>query len=192
MIVGQNSTEATKMSDAVTETPEGGEAPKVDEKPTTFTQEQVNGFLAKQKREITSQFADYDDAKAAKAELDKIRDGEKTELQREREAREAAEKRAEAAEFGSLRERIANRPGKVVPVASLTGKTEEELTASADALLAWRDENAPKPADPKPAPKRNPAGSGGGLKSGATGADVDPTDKKELAAKRLRQMRGGE
>ncbi|AJD82231.1 scaffolding protein [Mycobacterium phage Keshu] len=182
------------MSDAVTggdAGPEGGEAPKQDEAPKTFTQEQVNSFLAKQKHEITSKFADYDDLKTAKSELDKIREGEKTELQREREAREAAEKRAEAAEFGSLRERIANRPGKVVPVASLTGKTEEELTASADALLAWRDENAPKPAE-KPAPKRNPAGSGGGLKSGASGADVDPTDKKELAAKRLRQMRGGE
>ncbi|WNM68951.1 scaffolding protein [Mycobacterium Phage TribleTrouble] len=178
------------MSDAVTETPEGGEAPKVDEKPTTFTQEQVNSFLAKQKRELSSQFDGFDKFKADSDELAKIRDGEKTELQRERDARLAAEARAEKAEFGSLRERIANRPGKVVPVASLTGKTEEELTASADALLAWRDENGPKPADPKPAPKRNPAGSGGGLKSGATGADVDPTDKKELAAKRLRELRG--
>ncbi|AKF15188.1 scaffolding protein [Mycobacterium phage ShedlockHolmes] len=194
MIVGQNSTEAATMSDAVTggdAGPEGGEAPKQDEAPKTFTQEQVNSFLAAQKRELTSKYADYDDVKTKATKFDEFQESKKDELQREREAREAAEKRAEKAEFASLRDRIANRPGKVVPAASLTGKTEEELIASADALIAWRDENAPKPAE-KPAPKRNPAGSGGGLKSGASGADVDPTDKKELAAKRLRQMRGGE
>uniref|UniRef100_A0AAU8GRK5 Scaffolding protein n=1 Tax=Mycobacterium phage Pharb TaxID=3136626 RepID=A0AAU8GRK5_9VIRU len=182
------------MSDAVVtggdEAPEGGK-PEGGDAPKTFTQEQVNSFLAKQKRELASQFEGFDQFKADSAELTKLREGEKTELQKALDRAAEAEKRAEKAEFGSLRERIANRPGKVVPVASLTGKTEEELTASADALLAWRDENAPK-APEKPAPKRNPAGSGGGLKSGATGADVDPTDKKELAAKRLRQMRGGE
>lgn len=161
--------------------PKGGDpaapaAPKVEApQAKTYTQAEVDAMVAP--------------LQSAATELQTIKDGEKTELQKALDRAAEAEKRAEKAEFGSLRDRVANRPGKVVPAASLTGKTEEELTASADALLAWRDENAPKP-DPKPQPKRNPAGSGGGLKSGASGAGGDAIDPKEKAAAALRELRG--
>lgn len=164
--------------------PEGGAPTGGDDKgkaPTggegkTFTQAEVDAMLAP--------------LQAAATELTQIKDSEKTELQREREAREAAESRAEAAELDRMREKIANRPGKVVPVASLTAKTEAELLAQADTLLSWRDENAPKQ-EPKER-KRNPAGGGGGFKSGATGADSGSTDPKVLAAEALRRLRNGE
>ncbi|AHB79542.1 scaffolding protein [Mycobacterium phage Validus] len=179
-------TETTETTDA----PEGGAPADTGDKgkggdnkaPTggegkTYTQAELDAMIAP--------------LQAAAAELQTIKDSEKTELQREREAREAAEKRAEKVEFERLRERVANRPGKVVPVASLTGKTEAELIASADALIAWRDENAPKPPEPKQQ-KRNPAGSGGGFKSGATGADSGSSDPKVKAAEALRRLRSGE
>ena len=169
--------------------PDGDQGGKTDEG-KTFTQADVDRIAGERALRERQKFGDYDDLKAKAEELDKIREGEKTELQHEREAREAAERDRDTERFERLREKIANRPGKVVPVASLTGKTEEELTASADALLAWRDENAPKP-EPKPQ-KRNPAGSGGGFKSGATGTDSGSTDPKVKAAEALRRLRSGE
>lgn len=170
--------------------PAGAAAPSAGpETPKTFSQDQVNALLANQKREIAGKYADYDQIKADSAELGRIREGEKTELQKAQERAAEAEKRAEKAEFEKLVDRIANREGKRVPAGSLTGKTEAELIASADALIAWRDENGPKPPE-KPAPKRNPAGAGGGLKSGATGADGGSANPKEAAADALRRMRG--
>ncbi|AEL19665.1 scaffolding protein [Mycobacterium phage AlleyCat] len=186
MCVGPTPMEEIPMPDVVTDNPvetsatEGGEAPK------TFTQAELDRIINDRLDRERAKYAGFDDFKAKAEQFDAIKDGEKTELQREREAREAAEKRAEKAEFTALRDRIASAKG--VPAGSLTGKTEEELTASADSLIAWRDQNAPKP-EPKPKP-RNPAGSGGGLKSGATGAGGDAIDPKERAAAALRELRG--
>ncbi|ALF01385.1 scaffolding protein [Mycobacterium phage LilPharaoh] len=149
--------------------PSGGEG-------KTFTQAEVDALLAP--------------LQEAANELTKIKESQKTELQKALDRAAEAEKRAEQAEFERLRERVANRPGKVVPVASLTGKTEAELIASADALLAWRDENAPKPPEQKQQ-RRNPAG-GGGLKSGASGADSGSADPKVRAAEALRRLRSGD
>ncbi|QFG09204.1 scaffolding protein [Mycobacterium phage Guanica15] len=163
-----------------TEAPEGGapaatDAPKADA-PKTYTQAEVDAMIAP--------------LQTAATELQTIKDGEKTELQKALDRAAAAEARAETVEFERLRDKVANREGKRVPVASLVGKTEAELIASADALIAWRDENAPK-APEQPKPKRNPAGSGGGLKSGATGADGASTDPKVKAVEALRRLRSG-
>jgi len=114
-------------------------------------------------------------------------DRDKTELQKWQERASEAEKRAEQAEFSALRNKVAASKG--VPAASLTGKTEEELDASADELIAWRDQHAKPPATP-PAPKRSPS-SGGGLKSGATGAENLNPDPKAAAAEALRRLRAG-
>jgi hypothetical protein len=111
-------------------------------------------------------------------------DRDKTELQKWQERASEAEKRAEQAEFSALRNKVAASRG--VPAASLTGKTEEELDASADELIAWRDAN--KPAAAPPAPKRNPA-SGGGLKSGASSTETINHDPKSAAAEALRRFR---
>ncbi|WP_103061581.1 hypothetical protein [Actinomyces qiguomingii] len=70
-----------------------------------------------------------------------------------------------------------------VPAESLTGSTREELEASAQALLAWRDATTPK----KPAPKlRQP-----GLRSGSS-PQQEPPSPKAAAAAALRRMRGAE
>lgn len=152
--------------------PAAAEAPKVEApKAKTYTQAEVDALVAP--------------LQSAAAELKTIKDGEKTELQKALDRAEEAEKRAEKAEFTSLRNRVAATKG--VPASSLTGKTEDELNASADELIAWRDQHAPKP---EPKQKRNPAGTGGGLKSGATGSGGDALDPKEKAAAALRELRG--
>ncbi|WNM68300.1 scaffolding protein [Mycobacterium phage Tierra] len=182
------------------ETPEGGAGGESGDKGgdkggagidgKTFTQADVDRIAGERALRERQKYADYDDLKVKAGELDALREGEKTELQKALDRAAAAETRAESAEFDRLRDRVANRPGKVVPVASLTGKTEAELIASADALIAWREESAPKP--PEKQQKRNPAGSGGGFKSGATGADSGSQDPKVKAAEALRRLRSGE
>lgn len=115
--------------------------------------------------------------------LREYEDRDKSELQKALERAEAAEKAAAEASQTALRTKVAANKG--VPAASLTGTTEEELNASADELIAWRDAN--KPAAP-PAPKRTPA-SGSGLKSGATGTESLNHDPKAAAAEALRRFR---
>lgn len=115
--------------------------------------------------------------------LKEYEDRDKSELQKALERAEAAEKQAAAAQFSAMRTKVAAAKG--VPASSLTGTTEEELNASADELIAWRDAN--KPAAP-PAPKRNPA-SGSGLKSGASSTETINHDPKAAAAEALRRFR---
>lgn len=70
-----------------------------------------------------------------------------------------------------------------VPAESLTGSTREELEASAQALLAWRDATTPKKTTPK---LRQP-----GLRSGSS-PQKEPPSPKAAAAAALRRMRGAE
>jgi hypothetical protein len=83
-------------------------------------------------------------ANAEKAKkFDEAEDANKTELERERTAREVAEaelaKRDKATEAVTLRDQIAKDKGfaeRNVPVTALRGDTREELEAHADELLA--------------------------------------------------------
>lgn len=139
--------------------------------------------LAREKHKAAETYADYDQLKADSAELAKIREANKTELQKAAERAEAAEKRAAAAEFTALRSKVAAAKG--VPASSLTGTTEDELAASADELIAWRDQNT----KPAPDPKTRPSVKN--LKSGTTGADIADRDPKAAAVEALRRMRLG-
>lgn len=94
---------------------------------------------------LSRQNEDRAKANADKAKrLDAIEEQSKSEMQKLLEAKEAAEKRAAAAETASLKARIAATKG--VDVDLLTGTTQEEITASADRLLAWRGPVTPPPA----------------------------------------------
>lgn len=150
----------------------------------TFTQSELDRMVEQRIARERAKFADYDQIKADAAELAKIRDAEKTELQKAMERADAAEKRASAAEFAALRSKVAASKG--VPATSLTGSTEDELSASADELIAWRDQQKNTQA---PAVKRNPASATGGLKSGATGTENITHDPKVRAAELLQNLR---
>lgn len=125
---------------------------------TAGTTEETNSQQQEQPREfeaITSQadldkviqariarerakFQDYDELKAAKAELDKIRESQKTEAEKVQERLDAAEKRAQELELKATRAEVAAAKG--IPAELLTGSTQEELEASADALIQFRGE----------------------------------------------------
>lgn len=101
--------------------------------PKTFTQEEVNALLAKQKRE---QFGDYGDLKKKATQFDELTEQSKTEQQRATEALSAAERRAAEAEASALRLEIAAEKGLTPAQAKrLVGSTREELEADAADLL---------------------------------------------------------
>src|SRR5690606_7039483 len=99
----------------------------------------------------------YDDLKSKAEQFQALEDEQKTEFQRLQEALDAERNRAgelEQAlsakdqaiaerELAFMKSEVAREKG--VPVSTLTGTTREELEASADELVKWRDENAPKP-----------------------------------------------
>lgn len=101
--------------------------------------------------------------------FDELEEASKSELQKALEAQAAAEARAAAAEVAALRGRVAAAKG--VPLDLLTGATEEEITAAADALLAWR-----KPADGGQQGKP-PASSAAAGVAGAQGEPIRGVDQ---------------
>ena len=89
------------------------------------------------------------DANAKLKELDpvaakavELEEASKSELQKAQERAEAAERALADATATAVRAEVAAAKG--VPVALLSGDTREALEASADALLAFRDETARK------------------------------------------------
>lgn len=85
-------------------------------------------------------FEDYDELKAKASKLAEFEEAQKTEAQRAQERLEAAEKRAAELEAKATRAEVAAAKG--VPAALLSGSTQEELEASADALIAFKGEPA--------------------------------------------------
>ena len=105
--------------------------------------------------------------------FDELEEKSKSDLQKALERADSAEKRAAAAETASLRARVAAAKGVAVDL--LAGTTEEEITASADALLAWRGDTSTK----------DPASSGSG-EAGHRGDAVDGV--KQLTRDDLKSM----
>lgn len=113
----------------------------------TFTQEEVNSLLAKEKRETQAKYPDYAKYKAAYEEAQKKADADKSDLEKAIEAKNNAE--AELAALKADKERsgwvaaVSKETG--VPEAALHGSTEEEVRACADALKEY----FAKPSAPK-------------------------------------------
>lgn len=150
--------------------PEGGN----EFQPIT-SQEEFDKALSKRLDRERSKFADYDDLKQKASEYDQLQESQKSELQKERERAEAAEKRASAAERTALVTRIASEEDVIPEV--LHGDTEEEMRAAAARIKEWRDtgkRQAPKP------------------KSLKSGSGSDPRDGESgRAAAALRSLRQG-
>lgn len=91
--------------------------------------------------------------KALQAKLQEFEDRDKSELEKLQARLAAAEKQATEATLKALRADVAQAKG--VPAGLLSGSTEEELNASADALLAFRGETAKVPAAPSAAGQGN-------------------------------------
>lgn len=101
----------------------------------TFTQDEVNRLLAKERRDQEARFAGYDELKAKAAKFDEAEEANKSELDKALARADKAEAELEAARLDALRSRVAaakNLPAELA--GRLTGTTEEELEADADNL----------------------------------------------------------
>lgn len=123
----------------------------------TFTQEEVNSFIARERRETEAKFSDYEDLKAKAARLDEIEEAGKTELEKTSEALAAAT--AELEQLKAERERAQ----VVAQVAKDTGLPLDVVSslngADADALRAQAESIATAMSAPKGAPTMPEAGS---------------------------------
>ena len=91
----------------------------------TFTQSELNAIIADRISEVKEKYGDYDDLKAKAQKFDEAEEASKSALQAELE-----KVRAEA-----VRNKVAANKG--LPVDLVTGSTEEECNAQADAILAY-------------------------------------------------------
>ena len=124
----------------------------------TFTQEELNAIVGKRLAEEKSKFADYEDLKAKASKFDEMEEANKSELQKATERANALEtelnglKKAE--EVRLMRENVAKETG--IPSNLLTGSTEEECKAQAEAIKAYAQPSGyPKVKDGGEIPKPN-------------------------------------
>lgn len=124
----------------------------------TFTQDEVNAIVGKRLAEEKGKYADYDVLKAKADKFDEAEEKNKTELEKatERannlEAELTALKKAD--EVRTMRENVANETG--IPVHLLTGATEDECKAQAEAIKAFAQPGGyPKVKDGGEMPKPN-------------------------------------
>lgn len=108
------------------------------------SQEELDRIIQARLDRERKKFADYDELKKAADRLSQLEEANKTEAQKTADRLAAAEKRAAELEVKALRAEVAAAKG--VPANLLTGSSQEELEAAADALIAFR--GGQKPAGP--------------------------------------------
>lgn len=103
----------------------------------------IQARIARERAKIP---ADYDELKAKASEFEKWQESQKTEAQKQ--AERLAEIERENAELKTGKTRAEVAAAKGVPADLLAGSTQEELEASADALIAFRGEQKQTPSSP--------------------------------------------
>jgi transcriptional regulator len=145
---------AEETAPAATETPESAPAES-----TTFTQDQVNALIAKEKGKIQSKYADYGELKSAAAKLEEIEAANASELEKAQKKAADLEARLAETSAAALRQKVAVE--KELPVKLhqfLTASDEEGLAEQAATLLENLKPETPdfdggpreQPSDPVP------------------------------------------
>lgn len=131
---------------AENEAPQGAETAQetqVETPAETDWKAEARKWEARAKDNLASARANEDAAKR----LAELEDAQKTEAQKQQEALEKAQR--ELAELTVAKTRAEVAAAKGVPAELLSGGTQEELEASADALIAFRGEQSvPTPSGP--------------------------------------------
>lgn len=119
--------------------------------PKTFTQDEVNSLLAREKREQQAKFSDYEDLKAKAAKYDELEEANKSELEKAQDATAKAMDEAKSwqAKYDELNAEVERR--KAIDKAALEYKVDAAMLArmSGDVednakFLAEQASNAPK------------------------------------------------
>ena len=109
----------------------------------TFTQEEVNAIVGKRLAEEKGKYADYDVLKAKADKFDEAEEASKTELQKATERANNLESELnafkKAEELRTMRETVSKDTG--IPANLITGTTEEECKAQAEAIKAYASPN---------------------------------------------------
>lgn len=177
--------EPTPEAPVPTEPPTPPPAEPVTEK--SFTQDDVNAMLAKQKRE---QFGDYGDLKAQAARLAELEESQRTEAEKVAARAATAEKERDEARAQSLRYDAAITHGVGKDYFDLLGSgTEEEIASRAErvgGLLKVQSENEQLKAELEALRTGKPAPLNGrpveALKPGATPTTDQTQDDLDYAA----------
>lgn len=110
----------------------------------TFTQDEVNQMIGERLAREKAKYSNYEELEAKAQKFDEIEEKSKTELQKAQEERDAFKAELEgmkkANSVRELREKVAKE--KNIPANLLTGETEEDCTAQADAILSFAMPNA--------------------------------------------------
>lgn len=122
----------------------------------TFTQDEVNAIVGKRLAEEKSKFSDYEDLKAKAAKYDEAEEASKSELQKALDRANNLESELnglkKAEEVRLMREKVAKDTG--IPANLITGATEDECKAQAEAIKAFATPSGyPKVKDNGEAPK---------------------------------------
>lgn len=125
----------------------------------TFNQTELDKIVGERLAREREKYADYEALKEKAAKLDDLEEASKTELQKATEKAQALEAELTALkkekEVRTLRETVAKETG--VPENLLTGQTEEECKAQAQAIKAYADPGYPTVKDQ--APQNAPSGT---------------------------------
>lgn len=129
--------ETTAEAGSTPATEEGGNPSA--EGSRTFTQEQVNKLVGEARVKERAKYANYDEYKTAADELSKIKEADKTELQKANEKAEAlaAERDALLSEKNAAawKKEVSEATG--VPADALEGATKEAIEAHAERLKPY-------------------------------------------------------
>lgn len=106
----------------------------------TFTQAEVDAIVGDRLKRDRAKYADYDDIKAKAEKFDALEEASKTELQKATERVTSLEAELETLKNANvlreIRSKVAEETG--VPMTLLTGTTEEDCRAQADAVLKFK------------------------------------------------------
>lgn len=135
--------------------PQGAEEPSAPEPQEIDWKAEARKWESRAKANLSAATAN----EAAAKRLAEIEESQKSEAQKAQDRLQEAERRASESEAKALRAEIAATKG--VPVALLSGTTQEELEAAAEALLAFRGEAIKPPVIPGQGkqPEPGPRGS---------------------------------
>ena len=114
---------------------EGAQTPETK----TFTQAELDAVVKDRLKREREKYSDYEDLKAKAAKFDEAEEANKTELQKVTERAKALEDELnglkEAEKLRTMRAEVAKETG--IPANLLTGSTEDECKAQAEAIKAF-------------------------------------------------------
>lgn len=125
------------MSDNATVTTQ--ETNTATEQVRTFTQEEVNAIVGRRIAETSAKYADYETLKSKAQAFDAAEEASKSELQKATERADALQSKLDqminADKMRQIRDKVSQETG--VPSSLLSGKTEEECTQQAKAIMEF-------------------------------------------------------